>query len=102
MTILKLVPHREPTPAEALLQKVKSIPAPAGMLQCPKCGGRTVMTTTNGARIDENGKYKRGTICDDRVCYHCHMMGVHTSMIPERPRVLREPKPRRAKPKAVK
>ena len=60
------------------------------------------MTVTNGASIDANGRYKRGTICHDRICYTCHLMGVYSFMLPEKPRAVREPKPRRAKPKAVK
>lgn len=99
---LKLVPPSEPTPAEQLLQKVKGIAPPPGVLQCAKCGGRAVMTVTNGASIDANGRYRRGTVCHDRICYNCHIRGVYSFMLPEKPRIVNAPKPRRAKPKPVK
>ena len=55
------------------------------------------MTTTEGARIDEDGRYKRGTVWHDRVCYNCHMQGIHSFMIPDTPRIVKERKPRRLK-----
>ncbi|WP_133858391.1 hypothetical protein [Comamonas sp. JUb58] len=102
MTTLSIVPPREQTPAEKLLSGIKGIKPPPGVLQCAKCGSRTVMTTTTGASIDENGRYKRGIVCDDRICYHCHMRGVWSQMVPDKPRIVKEPKPRRIKPAVVK
>ena len=102
MSHLKLVPQRELTQSEKLLQAVRSFPVPPGVLQCKKCGGTTTMTTTGGARIDEDGRYKRGYVVHDRVCYHCHMMGIHSFMIPDTPRIVKERKPRTPKPKAIK
>lgn len=96
MSHLKLVPQRELTQSEKLLQAVGSFPVPPGVLQCKKCGGTTTMTT-GGARIDEDGRYKRGYVVHDRVCYHCHMMGIHSFMIPDTPRIVKERKPRRLK-----
>lgn len=102
MTKLTIVPSREQTPAEKLLSGIKGIKPPPGVLQCSKCGSRTVMTTTTGASIDENGRYKRGIVCDDRICYHCDKMDVWSPMMPQTPRVFKERKTRAPKPKAVK
>ena len=60
------------------------------------------MTVTNGAWIDDKGRYHRGTLCDDRICYHCHMRGILSFMLPDKPRVVKERKLRTPKPKAVK
>lgn len=102
MTKLFIVPPREQTPAEKLQQVVKSLPLPDGVLQCKKCGGTTIMTTTVGAKLDEKGHYKRGTVWHDRVCYQCHMQGVHSFMLPDEPRIVKERKPRTTKPRAIK
>ncbi|MFG5778029.1 hypothetical protein ACFIQF_13225 [Comamonas sp. J-3] len=90
------------TRKEVIAALVKSFKPLPGQLQCVKCGGRTVMVTTTGASIDDKGRYHRGTVCDDRVCYHCHMQGIWSPMIPDKPRALKEPKPKRRKPKPVK
>ena len=60
------------------------------------------MTTTTDASIDENGRYKRGQIVEDRICYDCDRQGIWSPMMPQTPRVTKEPKPRRQKPKIVK
>lgn len=60
------------------------------------------MTTVTGSWIDESGKYRRGTVTDDKICYHCDRIGIWSPMMPSLPKLVKEPKPRRAKPKAVK
>ena len=97
---LHLVPPSPPSPKQAVIERIKAMPN-HGVLQCTRCGGRTVLTTTNGARI-ENGRYQRGTLIDDRVCSECWRRGIWVPMIPDKPRVVKEPKPRRTKPKTVK
>ncbi|TKR55329.1 hypothetical protein D7I39_10925 [Allopusillimonas ginsengisoli] len=78
--MLKLVPPREPTPSEKLLERVKKRARPDGMLQCNRCGGRTLMTLTHGV-IVKNGRKQRGTIIEKDVCYDCHKRGIFSPMI---------------------
>lgn len=99
---LSLVPPAEPDAKTALIERVKARYRPPGMLQCPKCGGRAVMTVVNGSWIDEKGRYQRGTMTHDRVCYTCDKQGIWSPMMPPEFKVAKEPKPRRTKPKAVK
>lgn len=99
---LKLVPPAEPDPKQAVIERIKKPMRQTGTIQCGKCGSRTIMTTVTGSWIDENGRYRRGTVTDDAVCYHCHMRGILNFMIPDPPKLVKEPKPRRTKPKAVK
>lgn len=80
---LKLVPKSTPTPKEALVLRVKAMHRDPGQIQCKRCGGRTMMTTYTGAWIDPLGKYRRGTLIDDRVCYDCHKQGIFSPMMPE-------------------
>jgi hypothetical protein len=99
---LRIVPPAEPDAKQAVIERVKRMPRPPGTIQCPKCGSRSIMTVVNGSWIDGQGKYHRGTVCDDRVCYDCHRKGIWTPMMPSPPKLAKEPKPRRTKPKAVK
>ncbi len=99
---LTLVPPAEPDAKTALIERVKARYRPPGMLQCPKCGGRTVMTLVTGSWIDKDGRYRRGTVDEDRICYFCDKKGILTHMMPPVLRVAKEPKPRRTEPRPVK
>lgn len=98
---IRLVPPAELDPKQAVLERLKRL-RPPGLVQCARCGSRSIMTVVNGTWIDPQGKIHRGTVCDDRVCYDCHRLGIWSPMFPEGPRIVKEPKPRRTKPKAVK
>jgi len=74
----------------------------SGLIQCPRCGSRSIMTVVNGSWFDEKGKYRRGTVTDDKVCYDCDRQGITSFMIPDPPKLAKPAKPRRTKPKAVK
>jgi hypothetical protein len=78
---LHLVPPAEPTPREKVVQRVKSAPRPDGMLQCNRCGSRTVLNTENGV-IVKNGRRQRGTRIDKDVCADCWKQGIHSPMRP--------------------
>lgn len=100
---LTLVPPAEPDAKTAMIERIKARGRPhPGVLQCPKCGGRAVMTVVNGSWIDESGRYRRGTMIEDRICYICDKKGIWSPMMPPVFKVAKEPKPRRTKPKAVK
>ena len=71
---LTLVPKAEPSPKQAVLERVKRLPRPSGMLQCPHCGSRTIMTSRNGV-IVKNGKKGRGTLIHEDVCADCYKKG---------------------------
>ena len=99
---LSLVPTAEPDAKTALIERVKARYRPPGMLQCSKCGGRAVMTVVNGSWIDEKGRYQRGTMIEDRICYLCDKKGIWSPMMPPEFKVAKEPNPRRTKPRPVK
>lgn len=80
--MLKIVPKSEPSPAEAMRERIKRRARPDGMIQCNRCGGRTIMTTVTGAFI-KNGRKSGGTVTDKDVCYHCHQRGIFSQMLPE-------------------
>lgn len=101
MPELRIVPPTPPSPKQAVLERLKRL-RPPGLVQCARCGSRSIMTVVNGSWIDSKGQYHRGTVCEDRVCYDCHKRGIWSQMIPDKPKIVKEPKPRRTKPKAVK
>lgn len=78
---LRLVPPTEPTPVEAAHLRVKKTDRPDGMLQCPKCGSRTVLNTQNGV-IVKDGRRRPGTKIDVDECADCWKRGLHVSMLP--------------------
>lgn len=82
MSHLRLVPKTEPDAIERLRQRVRAMPRPEGMIQCPKCGGRTMLTTVNGVEI-KDGRKTRGTVIDKDVCADCWKRGVFSPMLPE-------------------
>lgn len=84
--MLKLVPKSDPPPKEKIRQRVKQYARPSGMLQCNRCGSRTVMTATNGVFI-KNGRKTGGTIIEKDICATCYQLGVITPMMPELVRV---------------
>lgn len=98
---LTLVPPAPPDAKTALVERVKAAPRPAGTLQCPKCGGRTAMTLVTGSWIDKDGRYRRGTVDGDRICYFCDKKGILTHMMPPVYREVKLPKPRRTKLRKV-
>lgn len=79
---LKLVPKSEPTAKQAVIERVKRMARPDGLLQCNRCGGRTILTTVNGAFI-KNGRKQGGTVIDKDVCAECWKRGIHSPMLPE-------------------
>jgi len=78
---LQLVPPAEPSPREKVLQRVKKMARPDGMCQCNRCGGRTMMTLTNGVII-KKGRKTGGTVIEKDVCAHCWKDGVIVPMVP--------------------
>lgn len=60
MPPLKLVPPAEPEPIEQVRQRVRALPKPSTMLQCPRCGGREMIETKIGMLM-KNGRPMGGT-----------------------------------------
>ena len=83
---LTLVPTVTPDPVQAVRERVKAMPRPEGWLQCNKCGSRTMFTAVNGSWIDGKGQYHRGTVVYDKLCLDCHKRGIHSPMMPSRPK----------------
>lgn len=98
---LQLVPPSPPDAKTALVERLKAMERPDGMLQCNKCGGRQTLLLRSGDRI-EAGRVKPGTIIETGICPHCWKQGVIVDMIPSKPREVRQAQPRRVKPKVVK
>jgi len=99
--MLRLVPPVTPSQKQEAIERIKALPNQGPYLQCNRCGCRTVLTTTSCA-TNHNGQYRRGTLIDDRVCADCWRQGIHSPMLPDKPREVKAPKPRRTKPKIVK
>ncbi|MAB96936.1 MAG: hypothetical protein CMK71_02555 [Pseudomonadaceae bacterium] len=67
---LTLVPYKAPTYKQRVRAKIKAMPKPDGMLFCPFCGGRGVLSITAGVII-KDGKRQRGTSIIKDVCADC-------------------------------
>lgn len=76
-----IVPPSKPTDKEEVILRIKKLPKPDGAIQCKRCGGRTIMNTVTGAVI-KNGHKHGGTKTDKDICYHCHMQGIFSPMLP--------------------
>ncbi|OBY91174.1 hypothetical protein A6723_024265 [Pseudomonas sp. AU11447] len=70
---LRLVPKREPTEKEKLIQRLKNAPKPDGMLSCPECGGRSAVTVENGVFV-KNGRRTKGTVIHRDICDVCRTL----------------------------
>jgi hypothetical protein len=77
---LRLVPPAEPEPKEKVRQRIRAMPRPDGMLQCNRCGSRTVLNTENGVVV-KNGRRNKGTKIDTDVCADCYRRGVIVPML---------------------
>lgn len=71
---LTIVPATPPpdTPAQRVRERVKKMPRPADMAQCPRCGGREFLTTKTGVLL-KAGKPTGGT--PNLICVHCLARG---------------------------
>lgn len=97
---LTLVPPTPPDAKTALVERIKAIPRPSGALVCNKCGGMDTLTIRHGDRI-EAGRIKPGQVIEKGLCAHCWKRGVIVDMIPDKPREVKPPKPRRTKPRLL-
>ena len=101
MSHLRIVPPSEPDPRQAAIERIKQMANPREELQCPRCGCRTYLNIYNGATL-QGGKMRHGTELHRCVCENCYKRGTVQSLLPDKPRVVKEPKPRRTKPKLIK
>lgn len=76
---LRLVPPSEPTPAEKVIQRIKRVQRPDGLLQCNRCGSRTVLNTEAGV-IVKDGRRRKGTPIKEDVCADCDARGIYSPM----------------------
>lgn len=74
MPRLTLIPGTPPpdTPAQRVRERIKKLPKPAYMAQCPRCGGREFLTTKSGVLI-KDGKPSGGT--PNLICVNCLAKG---------------------------
>jgi DNA-directed RNA polymerase subunit RPC12/RpoP len=82
MSHLRLVPPKTLSLVEQVRERVKAMPRPEGMCQCPQCGGRTSLTMRNGTRI-KNGRLIPGTLIEHYICADCWKIhGLKISILP--------------------
>lgn len=99
---LTLVPPALPLDSKtALVERIKDIARPDGMVQCSRCGGRDTMAIRSGDMV-VGGRTKPGKVIEQGICPHCWKAGVIVDLIPPKPKIVKEPRPRRTKPKLVK
>ena len=101
MSRLRLIDKATPTAKQAVIERIKQMANPREELQCPRCGCRTYLMIYNGATL-QGGKMRHGTELHRCVCENCYKRGTVQSLLPEKLRVVKEPKPRRTKPKLIK
>lgn len=97
---LRLVPTTEQDAKTAMVERLKAIARPDGMVQCPRCAGRETMTIRSGDTV-QGGRVKAGLVLEKGICPHCWKQGVIVDLIPPKPKPVKQPKPRRTKPKLV-
>lgn len=68
---LTRIPEPETSPADKIRVRVSKIPRPDGMLQCPRCGGRTVLTARAGVIVKDGRVAERGTQLATNACGDC-------------------------------
>ncbi len=79
---LRLVKSVEPSPKQAVIERVKKFPNLDGIWQCNRCGCRTSLTTENGV-MTKNGRKQGGTVIDKDVCASCWKNGIDSPMRPK-------------------
>jgi hypothetical protein len=79
---LTLVPPAELTPKQAVIERIKKMPRPHGILQCPRCGCRTHITVRQNGYI-KDGRIIPGAVVDRHICENCYVDGrLRISMLP--------------------
>lgn len=79
---LELVPPTVPGRKTAMLERLKVTGRSQGLMQCPRCGCRTMVTETTGAHMNL-GKKIGGTVTAKDVCAECYKRGINSPMAPE-------------------
>ncbi|KAB0586175.1 hypothetical protein [Comamonas kerstersii] len=101
MALYLVPPALPPDRKTTLVERIKEMPRPDGMLQCSRCGGRDTMTIRSGDMVVD-GRIKPGKVIEQGICPHCYKRGVIVDLIPPKPKIVKEPKPRRPKLKEAK
>jgi len=98
---LRLVPPVEPSAGESALLRIKRMRKEDGALMCNHCGGCTSLTLYNGLTV-KDGRIKPGTAILRHVCAECWKRGITQFMLPDTPKLVKPPKPRKRRLKLVK
>jgi DNA-directed RNA polymerase subunit RPC12/RpoP len=72
LTVVPTEPVAE-NPVTASRARIKAMPKPGDMIQCPRCGGREVIETRIGILRRPNGSSYGGTRA--MICAACHRNG---------------------------
>lgn len=73
--MLYIVPPAAADEKEKVRCRIKKMDRPPGMLQCNRCGGRTVATIRAG--VTETG---HGTLIHKNICAECYKRGLIVPM----------------------
>jgi len=79
--LLKLVPPTVPDRLTAMKNRLKALPRPDGLCQCPRCGNRSMLTEKSGVFI-KAGRKSGGTVIVKDVCAACYRAGIYSPMVP--------------------
>ena len=79
--MLKLVALTQPSPKQAVIERIKKAPNIDGVWQCLRCGCRTSLTTESGVKTIR-GRKQGGTVIDKDVCASCWKNGIDSPMRP--------------------
>lgn len=77
---LHIVPKAEPSPKQAVIERIKAEPRPDGLLQCPRCGCRTIITRLVNSAFIKNGRRQGGTEIEKDICGECYKRNIRTNM----------------------
>lgn len=77
-----ILPDPEITPADQVRRRVKLQPRPDGLLQCPRCGSRSVLEIRNGVIVQDGRRVQRGTVIEKDACAECWKRGDTVQMVP--------------------
>lgn len=76
--MLYIVPPAAPDEKEKVRRRVRRMDRAPGMLQCNRCGGRTVATIRAGVTDTV-----RGTVIHKDICAECYKRGLIVPMVTE-------------------
>lgn len=100
MTLTLVPPALPPDRKAALLESIKALPRPDGVVQCSRCSGRDTMSIRSGDMVVD-GRIKPGKVIEQGICPHCWKAGVIVDLIPPKPKIVNIGKRKKVSLKSV-